>query len=86
MEIPFEIIEYLSQETDELVWTGFLNRISFFYESLVTTSAYGDYQKFMRTLVAPLYNQLGWIEKENDTWLQKLVKKYFIVSQKKIIM
>jgi hypothetical protein len=71
-EIPFEVIRYLPQETDELVWLGFLNRVSFFYNMFVTTSTYGEFQSYMSSLVKAFYNKLAWEEKSSDTWIERL--------------
>ncbi len=71
-EIPFEVIQYLPQETDELVWLGFLNRVGFFYNMFVATSAYGEFQSYMSGLVKTFYNKLDWEEKYSDTWIERL--------------
>ena len=73
-EKPFEIIQYLPQENDELVWLGFFNRVSFFYNMFVATSAYGDFEIYMSSLIKPFYNKLDWEEKSNDTWIERLNK------------
>ena len=69
---PFEIIRYLSKETEYLPWNTALNKLGFYNAILDSTNAFGNYQKFVLELITPFYNRLGWDEKSNDDWLIKL--------------
>jgi hypothetical protein len=68
---PFEIIRYLSKETEYLPWSTTLTRLRYFTDMLDSTSTFGNYEKFVVDLITPMYNRLGWIEKESDGWLEK---------------
>jgi hypothetical protein len=38
---------------------------------LDSTSAYGNYEKYLVELITPIYNKLGWEENDDDEWLDK---------------
>ena len=68
---PFEIIRYLSKETEYLPWSTAITRLGYFTNMLDSTSAFGNYQSFIINLITPLYNRLGWEVKSTDKWLEK---------------
>ena len=68
---PFEIIRYLSKETEYLPWSTAITRLEYFTSMLESTPAFGNYQSFVIRLITPLYNSLGWDEKDNEKWLEK---------------
>ena len=57
-----------------------LSRISYFYRMLITTSVYGDYQKYLSKLVRPYYTKLDWEEKESDSWIEKSVLRDDLIA------
>ena len=66
---PFEIIKYMSQETEYLPWSIAISRLNYLTNMLESTSAFGKYQTYLVRLINPIYNTLGWEQKPNDTWL-----------------
>jgi hypothetical protein len=68
----------MSQETEFLPWRTAINRLSYLIEMLDTSKVYGQFQNYLTDLIKPLYDQLGWEVKENDTWLQKYIMDTYI--------
>ena len=62
----FEVIKYLKTETDYLPYNTALNSLNFFTKILDSTPLFGNYQKFFIDLIEPLYNSLGWEERDTD--------------------
>jgi hypothetical protein len=48
-----------------------LTRLGYITSMLDSTSAYGNYEKYLVELITPIYNKLGWKENEKDKWLHK---------------
>ena len=71
--IPLKISKYLSIETDYLPWAIFMDRnnIKYYSEMLLTTELNGVMQKYLANLIEPLYNDLGWVDVNNEEWLNK---------------
>ena len=70
--IPFQIMQYLKQETKEIPWVAIINRVGYFYNMLVQTSAYGDYQAFMSDILRAYYNKYDWEENlATDSWYER---------------
>lgn len=65
---PFKILKYLKQETDDLPWFTAIHCLERFTSLLHSTSAFGNYEKFIIDLITPLYNKLGWVEGNNDDY------------------
>lgn len=61
----------MSKETEYLPWNVALLNLDQIGDLLESTDIYGTYAEYARNLILPLYNQVGWIEKENDSWLYK---------------
>jgi hypothetical protein len=61
----------LSQEIEYLPWSVAINRLGYISNILDSTSAYGNFEKYSADLIEPIYNKLGWVEKQNDTWLER---------------
>ena len=56
------------------MWLALINRVGFFYNMLVSTSVYGDYQVYMSGLVRSHYNKLGWVENLSiDSWMERYI-------------
>lgn len=73
-EKPFELIEYMATEDKELPWLALINRVGYFYNMIVSTSAYGNYQTFMSEIIRPLYNKLDWDAKPSDSWIERYIE------------
>ena len=69
--LPFELIKYLTKETEYLPWSTTLIRLGYITDMLDSSSAYGNYEKYAVNLILPIYNKLGWNESSNDTWLER---------------
>jgi hypothetical protein len=70
--IPFKLMQYLVEETKELPWLAIVNRVSYFYNMLVQTSAYGDYQSYTSALLRQYYIKYDWEEDlSKDSWLER---------------
>ena len=67
----FEIISYLVEETDYLPWSTAINCLKYLTNMLDTKVSFGNYQKFVLELVTPMYNTLGWVEKDDESWPNK---------------
>jgi hypothetical protein len=65
----------LSQELEYLPWSVAINRLGYIDNILDTTSAYGNFEKYVSNLILPIYNKLGWIEKTNETLLERFATK-----------
>jgi hypothetical protein len=73
----FEFIKYLKTESDYLPYNSALNSLSFFTKILDSTPLFENYQKFFIDLIVPLYNSLGWEERDTDELHDKYeFKKY----------
>jgi hypothetical protein len=69
--IPFEILRYLSKETEYLPWNTALYNLEQIGDMIESTNIYSNYINYVNNLIQPLYNQVGWIEKDNESWLYK---------------
>lgn len=68
---PFELIRYLSKETDYLPLRAAINHLGYFTDMFSSTSIYEGYQKYVIDLMTPVYNKLGWVQKQSDNWLDR---------------
>ena len=68
---PFEIIRYLSKDFEYLPWSTTISNLGYFTNMLDSTAAFGNYENFIIDLITPLYNRLGWVEKDDEGWLDK---------------
>ena len=57
--VPFGIMNYLSKETDYIPWVPANKGLSLMNRMLTGTPSYENYQKFIRTSTAAMYNKLG---------------------------
>jgi hypothetical protein len=75
----------MSQETEFLPWRILINRLGYLIEQLDTTKVYGNFQNYMIDLIQPLYDNLGWEDKQGDSWLRRyhLYLKNFDLLKKK---
>ena len=68
---PFEIISYLSKESEYLPWNTAIKKLGYYTGILDSTNAFGNYEKFVLDLITPLFNKLGWTESASDNWFDK---------------
>ena len=64
----------MSEETEFLPWRILINRLGYIIEQLDTTKVYGNFQNYMIELIQPLYDSLGWEDKQEDSWLQRQLR------------
>lgn len=71
--LPLRLSVFLSADEDYLPWDTFLdsNNINYYVKMLQTTEWYGGLQVYLSELVTPMYERLGWLERENENWLHK---------------
>ncbi len=71
----FELLRYLEHESEHLPWRTFLSQISFYFDLFRSTEAFGDLELFMRNLITPIYNNLGWNSDKNvDSWSDRKLR------------
>ncbi|XP_070558841.1 aminopeptidase N-like [Ptychodera flava] len=58
--IGLEIIQYLFNEDEHMPWQAFVNAQSYTKHMLWRNSTYGMLEKYIRHLVSPNYDSLGW--------------------------
>eukprot|EP00095_Tigriopus_kingsejongensis_P012300 maker-scaffold692_size110616-snap-gene-0.19 protein:Tk12300 transcript:maker-scaffold692_size110616-snap-gene-0.19-mRNA-1 annotation:"aminopeptidase n" len=61
--------QYLSQETEYIPWKAALSGFGYINTMLERTAGYGEFQRYMKTLIHPLYNRLGFDPKPSDSHL-----------------
>ncbi len=65
------MISYLKFELDYLPWETAISGLGFFTDLLYSTNLFDSYKLYLVNLIKPLYNKLGWEDKENDGNLDK---------------
>ena len=68
---PFEIIKYLSKESEYLPWSVSMSKLTSISNVLETTTLFGSYVKYVTNLIKPLYDRLQWNENQFNSWLDK---------------
>ena len=64
----------MSYETEYLPWSIAISRLNYLTNMLESTGSFGKYQSYLVELLNPIYNNLGWDPKPDDTWLQRLIR------------
>merc|ERR1719219_1183701 len=59
-EIALGVTSYLNKEVEYIPWAAALSGMGYLSQMLKRTPAYGSYKKYMRKLVDPLYNRVGY--------------------------
>ena len=68
----------MSQETEYLPWRTGINRLSYVIDMLESTISFGKFQTYLVKLVEPIYTKLGWVEKDDDSWLEKQLRSIIL--------
>lgn len=68
---PFEILRYLEKESEYLPWSTAITNLRHLTFLLDSTATFGNFRGFVLELVTPLYNKLGWVEKNTESWPDK---------------
>ncbi len=65
-EIALGVTSYLNNEVEYIPWTAALNGMSYINRMLKRTPSYGYFKSYMRKLIDPLYNRVGFKSKPQD--------------------
>merc|ERR1711971_1023922 len=74
-EIALGVTSYLNKEVEYIPWAAALSGMGYISQMLKRTSAYGAYKKYMKKLVDPLYNRVGYKSDPNDQPLDVFLRK-----------
>ena len=77
-EIALGVTSYLGEELEYIPWAAALSGMSYLSRMLKRSAAYGAYKKYMRNLVDPLYNRVGYRSEEGDQPLDVFLRKLAI--------
>jgi len=66
---------YLSKELEYIPWKAALSGFEYIKTMLRATPAYGEFKRYMLSLIKPIYNKLGFNTNPSDTHLQTLLRK-----------
>ncbi|KAL7640964.1 UNVERIFIED_CONTAM: hypothetical protein RMT77_008101 [Armadillidium vulgare] len=73
-EKALTLLSYLKKETEYVPWATALNRLSYINGMFQHTRGYGALREFSLSLILPIYKKLGFEEKENDNFLDKILR------------
>merc|ERR1719219_1280145 len=74
-EIALGVTSYLNKEVEYIPWAAALSGMGYISQMLKRTPAYGSYKKYMRKLVDPLFNRVGYKSRVNDQPLDVYLRK-----------
>ncbi|CRL06584.1 CLUMA_CG019460, isoform A [Clunio marinus] len=77
-EIPFAILEYLQREVDYVPWSAANRGLTLLNRWLEGTSAYPNYQSFVRRIVEPLFIEYGMEVIANEPELNRYARSLAI--------
>ncbi|KAK4883200.1 hypothetical protein RN001_006519 [Aquatica leii] len=69
--IPLELTKYLKNESNSIPWSVASSKLGGLKKYLIDTLDYPQYPKYILTLVTPVYENLTWDEKPDDSHLTK---------------
>ena len=72
------LTNYLQKETDFVPWHAALTSLSYLDTMLGRTGAYGDFKKYLKGELKFTYDRLGFEPKQEDTFLDVLLRKQVI--------
>ena len=72
------LTKYLQQEDDYIPWKAVLHELGYLDDMLGRTGAYGDYKKYIIGELNSTYNRLGFISREEDNYLDFLLREKVI--------
>ncbi len=64
---PFELISYLTHETEYLPWMVAIERLRFISDMLESSDFYQNLEEYLIKLIRPIYNRLSWKDKNEDS-------------------
>ena len=77
-EVALGVTSYLHRETEFICWKAALTGFSYISHMLERTASYGDFKRYMRTLVVPIYNKVGFDARGTDAHLDKLLRQQVV--------
>jgi len=77
-QIALGVTSYLAKETEYIPWKAALNGIAYLKSMLNRSPVYGDFKKYLRDLITPIYNKVGFEEKEDDEHLDVLMRSMVV--------
>ena len=72
----FSATQYLTQETDYIPWRAFFNNLNYLHKHMQGRDAYGAFKRYVSSLLLPIYNKLGFEDKETDSHVTKLFRSH----------
>ena len=70
--------KYLQKEEDYIPWQAVLSSLDYLDLMLGRTGVYGDYKKYLTGELQQTYNKLGFVPKDEDGFLDILLRKQVI--------
>ncbi|CAB4066589.1 ANPEP [Lepeophtheirus salmonis] len=72
--ISLSVTSYLAKENNYVPWSSALTGMSYLEKMLRRTAAYGNFKEYIKKLITPIYNDLGYEPKDTDNHLEKLLR------------
>ena len=60
------VTSYLHKETEYIPWSAALDSMGYISKMLKRTAAYGEFKRYMKSLVGPLVRRVGIEQKDGD--------------------
>jgi len=76
--LPLKLSAFLVNETEYLPWKTFLDQIKYYSNMLIISEYNGRLESFLRDLVAPMYETLGWLGIKGENWLHTKLREQVI--------
>jgi aminopeptidase N len=77
-DVALGVTSYLEKEVEYIPWAAALSGMGYLSKMMKRTPAYGSYKKYMRNLVDPLYNRVGYKSQPGDQPLDVFLRKLAI--------
>lgn len=65
-DIFFNVLKYLSQETEYMPWKAAIDKIDVINQQLKTSAMYGQFKEYMKRLLTPMYEKVEGFEVQDD--------------------
>lgn len=73
--VALSLTEYLDKETEYIPWVSALSGLSHLNMMMKRNNAYGDFKRYMRKLLDPIYQRVGFNRRATDQHLDVLLRK-----------
>ena len=74
-QLALDVTSYLHKENEYIPWEAALSGLQYLDVMLKQTTAYGDFKRYMRTLIDPLYYKIGYQMQPTDEHLDIYLRK-----------